>query len=159
MLNLVPRNEFLHLFTPSFNWWYVVSPALFSLQMILAFMNVHVKTIKTRSDGKHRKVTTHWNYRFTALLAVASTVIVSILMFLESWLGATQFLLNRWGYNSNPAYAFIGAIFGIAFVGVCYGAACYVAADKLQQFKKSRLQTAEENKRDFEKSLLSNMRI
>ena len=155
---LLPTNEFLRLFTPQFNVWYVVLPVLFIIQMILAFANVHVRTIKTR-NGEYRKVTTYWNYRFTVLLAAVSTVIVSILMLLESWLGAAQFLLNRWGYDSDPAYAFIGAMFGIAFVGICYGFGCYVAADKLQQFKKSRLQTEEENKRDFEKSLMSNMRI
>ena len=112
------KNAYYHNFTIGFNWWMVVAVVLVGLAIF-----VGIKMYKAIDGRRIRKV---FNDKLFVLISAVSGVVMMLMLFIESWDGILQYLLNSLRFNESPALAVICAVMAIFFASFFFALIIYL---------------------------------
>ena len=103
-------NELFYEFTPGFNWWYIVTPAM----LVCAWL------IGVRIPHRYRKangaIGIYQSPRVGNVLSVTFSLMWSAFFLLESGDGMMQVAFNALERYESPFYAYAAAGFGLMFL-------------------------------------------
>lgn len=107
-------NSYYHEVVPNFNYWYIVLPVMTIIMVIIGFKNSYYL--------KNGEVyTKRFRDRLASRVACLATIIITLMILLESHSGVLQILDNQLSNGDSPLWSLI--FFGPAFVFI--GVAVY----------------------------------
>ena len=100
------KNPFYHYFTPGFNWWYVIAVLGLVLVALVGYCKYYVYT-----EYSYRRLMKRYNDRFIDFASTVITIVLTIMVYRESFRGIVQFLDNGLAVDENPAWSVLLAPF------------------------------------------------
>lgn len=123
-------NEFYHAFTVSFNWWFVVAPAMLIFMVVYGTTNLKLNKRSLRIMRRDKK-----DFLLN-IVVIGLDIILHVLILAESAVGILQSLLNHLGEYDDPLWALILFVIGLSFSGVIVYAIFFVAAKLGERLKR-----------------------
>ena len=110
------KNPFYHAFTPGFNWWYVVAILGIIVVALVGWNKYYIYAEHAYRKDLFRR----YNNKFIGLVSTFFTIVVMIMVCIESADGIVQFLNNGLEVNESPAWSVIVAPFVLIGVAGLY---------------------------------------
>lgn len=110
--------SYYHEVVPNFNYWYIILPVMTIIMVIIGIKSIYKKGGKVYAK--------HFRDRLASRVAFLATIIITLMMLLESHSGVLQILDNQLSSSDSPLWSliFFGPTF--FFIGVTVYAFLYL---------------------------------
>ena len=113
-------NAYYHEFSVGFNWWMVAMILFAVIAIVFGIGQTYLKRV-VREQKIIWKLRYRYNDLLFMLLGVVAAIVITIMLFVESFDGVIQSFDNSLGRYESPVWSLILAPGAIVFVGAVFG--------------------------------------